>query len=139
MSRSQLSRSTLRALGPVMIPLMTKVAIPIALESLRRRKLAADDFVNEQKDVLRENVKKTRMDLDDVKEEAAERGARLYREARKEGTEFLDILARKGLEVANEWAQGLGEPRVRRRRFRWGYALGLAALVGAGLVMVSRR
>ncbi len=138
MSRSQLSRSTLRALGPVLIPLMTKVAIPIALESLRRRRLAADDFVDEQKDVLRQNLKKTRTDFEDVKEEAAARGARLYQEARKEGTEFLDILARKGLDLANEWAQSLGEPRV-RRRFRWGRVVILAALVGAGLVFVSRR
>ena len=136
---ARLSRSTMRALGPMMIPLMTKVAIPIALESLRRRKVAADDFVDEQKDVLRNNLKRTRGELDDVKQEAIARGSRLYEEARKEGTELLDLIVRRGLQIANEWAESLGETRVPRRRFRWGHALGLAALVAAGLVIVSRR
>ena len=139
MSRRQLSRETLRALGPIMIPLMTKVAIPIALRSLSKKKLAVEDFAEEQKDILQSNLKKTRSDLEGVKEEAMARGTRLYEEARREGTEFLDVLARRGLELANEWAQNLGEPRVRRSRFRWGHALGLAALVAAGLLIVSRR
>lgn len=139
MARSQLSRDTLRALGPIMIPLMTKVAIPIALRSLSKKKLAAEDFADEQKDIFKSNLRKTRSDLEGVKEEAVARGTRLYEEARREGTEFLDVLARRGLELANEWAQNLGEPRVRRNRFRWGHALGLAALVAAGLVIVSRR
>ena len=42
MSRNRLSRQTMRALGPVVIPLMTRVAIPIALESLRKKKFAAE-------------------------------------------------------------------------------------------------
>ena len=41
--------------------------------------------------------------------------------------------------MANEWASGLGEPKVPRRRFRFGPLLALAALVGTGLVLVSRR
>jgi len=139
MARSQLSRSTLRALAPVMIPLVTKVAIPIVLKSLSRRKLAAEGFADERKDVLRSNLKKTRSDLEDVKEEAVARGTRLYEQARREGTEFLEVLAQRGLEFANEWARSLGEPRVRRRRFRSWHALTLAALVAAGLVLVSRR
>jgi hypothetical protein len=136
---ARLSRSTMRALGPVVIPLMTKVAIPIALESLRRRKVAIDDYAGEEKEVFQKNLKKTRSDIDDVKQEAIARGTRLYEEARKEGTELLDLLARRGLQIANEWAGSLGEPRVQRRRFRWGHALGLAALVAAGLAIVSRR
>lgn len=139
MARSRLSRDTLRALGPIMIPLMTKVAIPIALRSLSKKKLAAEDFADEQQDILKNNLRKTRSDLEGVKEEAVERGTRLYEQARREGTEFLDVLARRGLELANEWAQNLGEPRVRRSRFRWGHALALVALVGAGLVIVSRK
>ncbi len=139
MARSQLSRDTLRALGPIMIPVMAKVAIPIALRSLSKKKFAAEDFADEQKDIFKSNLRKTRSDLEGVKEEAVARGTRLYGEARREGTEFLDVLARRGLELANEWAQNLGEPRVRRSRFRWGHALGLAALVAAGLVIVSRR
>ena len=138
MARS-LSRQTMRALGPVVIPLMTRVAIPIALESLRKRKFAADDYLGESQDTLKENVKKSRAELDAVREEAVERGRRLYSEARREGTEFLDVLLNKGLAVANEWAAGLGEPKVPRRRFRFGPILALAALVGTGLVLASRR
>jgi len=139
MSRSRLSRQTMRALGPVVIPLVTRVAIPIALESLRKRKFAADDFVGESEDTLKENIKRTRSNIDDVKEEAVLRGRKLYDQARHEGTEFLDGLLRKGLGIANEWAQSLGEPEVKRRRFRFGPLLALAALVGTGLVLVSRR
>jgi hypothetical protein len=118
---------------------MTRVAIPIALESLRKRKFAADDYVGESQDTLRENLKRTRSELDAVKEEAVNRGRRLYGQARQEGTEFLDVLLQKGLAAANEWAGSLGEPRVKRRRFRFGHVVALAALVGTGLVLVSRR
>ena len=136
---SRLSRSTLRALGPVVIPLMTRVAIPIALESLRKRKFAADDYVGESEDTLKENIKRTRSEVDALREEAVNRGRRLYGQARQEGTEFLDVLLRKGLAAANEWANSLGEPPVKRRRFRLGPLVALAALVGTGLVLVSRR
>ena len=136
---ARLSRSTMRALGPMVIPLMTKVAIPIALNSLRKRKLAVDDYADEEKEVFQKNLKRTRSDIDDFKQEAINRGTRLYGEARKEGTELLDMLARRGLEIANEWAGSLGEPRVHRRRFRWGHAIGLVALVAAGLAIVSRK
>jgi hypothetical protein len=129
----------MRALGPIVIPLVTRVAIPIALESLRKRKFAADDYVGESEDTLKENIKKTRANIDDVKEEAVTRGKKLYDEARREGVEFVDVLLRKGLDIANEWAQSLGEPKVRRRRFRLGHAVALAVLVGTGLVLVSRR
>ena len=136
---SRLSRSTLRALGPVVIPLMTRVALPIALESLRKRKFAADDYVGESEDTLKENLKRTRSEVDALREEAVNRGRRLYGQARQEGTEFLDVLLRKGLAAANEWANSLGEPPVKRRRFRFGPLVALAALVGTGLVLVSRR
>jgi hypothetical protein len=139
MSRSRLSRQTMRALGPVVIPLVTRVAIPIALESLRKRKFAADDYVGESEDTLKENLKKTRASVDDLKEEAVSRGRRLVGEARKEGMDFADVLLRKGLQVANEWASSLGEPQVKRRRFRLGPVIALLALVGTGLVLVSRR
>jgi hypothetical protein len=129
----------MRALGPIVIPLVTRVAIPIALESLRKRKFAADDYVGGSEDTLKENIKKTRANIDDVKEEAVTRGKKLYDEARREGVEFVDVLLRKGLDIANEWAQSLGEPKVRRRRFRLGHAVALAVLVGTGLVLVSRR
>jgi hypothetical protein len=139
MSRSRLSRQTMRALGPVVIPLVTRVAIPIALESLRKRKFAAADYVGESQDALKETFKKTRASVDDLKEEAVNRGRRLVGEARKEGMDFADVLLRKGLQVANEWASSLGEPPVKRRRFRLGPVIALLALVGTGLVLVSRR
>jgi hypothetical protein len=129
----------MRALGPVVIPLVTRIAIPIALESLRKRKFAVDDFVGDSEDTLKENVKKTRSDIEDVKEEAVARGKRLYDQARQEGTEFLDVLLRRGLGIANEWAQSLGEPKVKRRRFKLAPIVALAALVGTGLVLASRR
>jgi hypothetical protein len=129
----------MRALGPIVIPLVTRVAIPIALESLRKRKFAADDYVEESEDTLKENIKKTRANVDDLKEEAVSRGRKLYGQARQEGTEFLDVLLRKGMGIANEWAQSLGEPPVKRRRFRIGPIVALAALVGTGLVLASRR
>ena len=121
---ARLSRSTMRALGPVVIPLVTRFAIPMALESIRKRKFAIDDYVGESKDTLKENLKRTRSEIDEVKEEA---------------TEFLDVLLQKGLAAANEWAGSLGEPPVKRRRVRFGHVLALAALVGTGLVLVSRR
>ncbi len=139
MSRSRLSRQTMRALGPVVIPLVTRVAIPIALESLRKRKFTAGDYVGESEDTLKENIEKTRASVEDVKEEAVARGKKLYEEARREGLEFVDVLLRKGLQVANEWASSLGEPPVKRRRFRFVHVVALAALVGTGLVLVSRR
>jgi hypothetical protein len=129
----------MRALGPVVIPLVTRIAIPIALESLRKRKFAVDDFVGDSEDTLKNNVKKTRTDIEDVKEEAVARGKRLYDQARQEGTEFLDVLLRRGLGIANEWAQSVGEPKVKRRRLRLGPVVALAALVGVGLVLASRR
>lgn len=129
----------MRALGPVVIPLVTRVAIPIALESLRKRKFTAGDYVGESEDTLKENIEKTRASVEDVKEEAVARGKKLYEEARREGLEFVDVLLRKGLQVANEWASSLGEPPVKRRRFRFVHVVALAALVGTGLVLVSRR
>ena len=118
---------------------MTRVAIPIALESLRKRKFAADDYVGDSEDTLKENLKRTRSELDSVKEEAVNRGRRLYGQARQEGTEFLDVLLQKGLAAANQWASSLGEAPVKRRRFRFAPLVALAALVGTGLVLVSRR
>lgn len=139
MSRSRLSRQTMRALGPIVIPLVTRVAVPIALESLRKRKFAADDYVEESEDTLKDNIKKTRANVDDLKEEAVARGRKLYGQARQEGTEFLDVLLRKGMAIANEWAQSLGEAPVKRRRIRVAPLVALAALVGTGLVLASRR
>ena len=139
MSRSQrqLSRSTVRALAPIVIPLVTKVVLPIAIESLRRRKFDTDDFLEEAKESLGKGLKKSRAELDDVKKEVVERGQKLYDEARKQGAELLESFASKGAALAEEWMKGV-RPR-RRRRFRVARVLGVLAVVGVGLVLVSRR
>src|SRR5438067_706885 len=88
MSRRNLPRDTAKALAPVLIPLVTKVVLPIAIESMRRRKFDPDQYLDEARDSLGKGLKRTRADLDDVKEEVVERGQKLYEEARKQGTEL---------------------------------------------------
>lgn len=134
--RRKLSRSV-RNLAPVVIPLVTRVALPIAMQTLRRGKAGADEVFDDAKDRLEKNLKRTRSDFDDVKEEAIARGAKLYDEARKHGTALLDLLAEKSVGVAQEWADSV-RPR-RRRRFGFGKVLALAAAVGVSLILVSRR
>ncbi len=138
MARKTPSRSTVRALAPVVIPLVTRVALPIAMQSLRRGGFRADGFSDGAKDAFEKSLKRTRSELDEVKEEAVARGWKLYEEARKHGTELLDILANKGLGLAQDWAESLGRPR-RRRRFGLAKALGLVAFLGVGLILVSRK
>lgn len=136
-SQRQLSRSTVRALAPVVIPLVTKVVLPIAIESLRRRKFDADEFLEEAKESLGKGLKKSRAELDDVKKEVVERGQKLYDEARKQGAELLESLASKGAAIAEEWMESV-RPR-RRRRFRFVHVVALAALVGVGVALIGRR
>ena len=53
MSRSNLPKDTARALAPVLVPLLTKVALPLAIESLRRgRKFDTESFVEDAKESL---------------------------------------------------------------------------------------
>jgi hypothetical protein len=136
MARS-LPRETARALAPVVIPLVTKVALPIFIESLRRRRpFDSDAYFEEASDSLKKGFQKARPDLEEVKEQAAERGAKLYEEARKQGEELVELLARKGSELADEWLDGV-RPR-RRRRVRWGWILGILAVVGIGAALIGR-
>ena len=136
--RSSVPRDTARALAPVLIPLVTKVVLPIAIESLRRRKFDPDEYLADAKESLGKGLKKTRADLDDVKEEVVERGAKLYEEARKQGNELLEVLASKGAEIAQEWMERVSPP-PRRRGSRFLKVLAVIGLVGVGLALIGRR
>lgn len=136
--RSSLPRDTAKALAPVLIPLVTKVVLPIAIESIRRRKFDTDQYFDEARESLGKGLKKTRADLDEVKEEVVERGQKLYDEARKQGAELLEALANKGTAIAEEWMERVAPP-PRRRRFPLLKVLVVVGLVGLGVSLVGRR
>jgi hypothetical protein len=137
MSRS-LPRDTARALAPLVVPLVTKVALPIFIESLRKRRpFDGAAYFEQASEGLKKGFQKARPDLEDVKDEAVERGAQLYEDARKQGEELVELLAEKGSKLAEEWLGGV-RPR-RRRRFRWGYVLGALAVVGIAAAVVGRK
>lgn len=136
--RSSLPRDTAKALAPVLIPLVTKVVLPIAIESIRRRKFDSDQYFDEARESLGKGLKKTRADLDEVKEEVVERGQKLYDEARKQGAELLEALASKGTAIAEEWMERVAPP-PRRRRFPLLKVLVVVGLVGVGVALVGRR
>jgi hypothetical protein len=132
MARSSLPRDTARALAPVLIPLVTKVALPLAIESLRRsRKFDSDAFVEEAKESLGKGLKESRGELKDLGEKYADKGEEIYGELRKHGADLLETLAEK----SGEWFEGA---RPRRRRFKLRYVLGILAVVGVGFVLLSR-
>ncbi len=137
MSRKSLSRTTAQALGPLVVPLVTKVALPIAIESLRRGgKFDTDRFYAEAKESLAKGLKKSRPELDELKDELSDRGSDLYEDLRKHGAELLETLTEKGSSLADDW---MGRVRPRRRRFRLVHALGILAVVGIGVALVGRK
>jgi hypothetical protein len=137
MSRKSLSRTTAQALGPLVVPLVTKVALPIAIESLRRGgRFDTDRFYAEAKESLAKGLKKSRPELDDLKEELTDRGTDLYEDLRKHGADLLETLTEKSSSLAEDW---MGRVRPRRRRFRLVHALGILAVVGIGVALVGRR
>jgi hypothetical protein len=136
MPRKSLSRTTAEALGPIVIPLVTKVALPIAIESLRRgRKFDTEKFFEEARDSLAKGVKKSRPELDELKEQLSDRGSEIYEEIRKQGAEVLETIAERGSELAEDW---MGRARPRRRRFRWGKVLVVLAVIGVGIAVLNR-
>jgi hypothetical protein len=137
MARKSLSRQTAEALGPIVVPLVTKVALPIAIESLRRRsRFDGDRFLEEAKESIADGVKKSRRDREELKERIAEEGGELYEQLRKQGADFLEDLTKKGSRLADEWME---RTRPRRRGLRLGRALAVLALVGIGVVVLTRR
>jgi hypothetical protein len=136
MARQSLSRTTAQALGPIVVPLVTKVALPIVIESLRRGgKFNTDRFYEEAKESLAKGLRESRGDREDLKEQLSERGSDLYEEARKTGAEILEALTEKGTALAEDWME---RARPRRRRFRLGRVLVVLAVVGAAVALVTR-
>lgn len=137
MARRTVAGDAVRALVPVVVPLVTRVVLPIAIESLRRGKFDPDEYFKNASDGLGKGLKKSRSELEDVKEEVVERGQKLYEEARKQGAELIELLAKKGSDVAEGFLDGVARPR-RRRRFRLVHVLGIAAVAGIGLYLFTR-
>jgi hypothetical protein len=137
MSRRSVPRDTAKALVPVLIPLVTKVVLPIAIESMRRRKFDPDQYLDEARESLGKGLKKSRAELDDVKDEVIERGQKVYDEARKQGAELLEILANKGAALAEELMDRVQPPR--RRGFPFFKVLAVIGLVGVGVALLGRR
>jgi hypothetical protein len=137
MARKSLSRSTAEALGPLIVPLVTKVALPIAIESLRRGgKFDTDRFYAEAKESLAKGYQKSKPELEDLKDQLADRGEDLYADLRKHGADLLETLSERGSSVAEDW---MGRVRPRRRRFRLVHALGILALVGVGVALLGKK
>ena len=135
MARKSISRATAEALGPIVVPLVTKVALPLALESIRRGgKFDSDRFFEEAKASLSQGVKKSRSDREELKEQIAERGSELYDDVRRQGADLLESLAERGSALADEW---IG--RKPRRRFRLVHALAVIGVIGIGVALVGRR
>ncbi|HEY7111837.1 MAG TPA: hypothetical protein VIA45_02790 [Thermoanaerobaculia bacterium] len=138
MARRSLSADTARALAPVVVPLVTKVALPIFIETLRKRRpFDGDAYFQEASESLKKGYEKARPDLEDVKGRAAERGAQIYEEARKQGEELVELLSKKGSKLAEDWLDDI-RPRKRRRGVRWGVLLGVIAVVGVGVAIATR-
>jgi hypothetical protein len=137
MSRRNVPRDTAKALVPVLIPLVTKVVLPIVLESMRRRKFDPDQYLEEARESLGKGLKKSRAELDDVKDEVVERGQKVYDEARKQGAELLEILANKGAALAEELMDRVQPPR--RRGFPFFKVLAVIGLVGVGVALLGRK
>jgi hypothetical protein len=131
MARRTVSAKTIRSIAPIVVPLVTRVVLPIAVESMKKGKLQADGVLDD----LQKTARKSRSDFDDVREEAISRGVKLMDEAKKHGTELLDMLAARGVDVAQDWADAL---RPKRRRFGWGKALLLLSVVGVGVYVYNR-
>ena len=135
MARKSLSRATAEAFGPIVVPLVTKVALPLAIESMRRgSKFDTDRFFEEAKASLSKGVKKTRSDREELKEQLADRGSELYDEVRKQGADLLESLAERGSAIAEEW---MG--RKPRRRFRLVHALAIVGIIGVAIALVGRK
>ncbi len=137
MSRRSVPRDTAKALIPVLVPLVSKVVLPIVIESMRRRKFDPDQYLDEAREGLGRGFKKTRSELDDVKDEVLERGQKVYDEARKQGTELLEVLANKGAALAEELMDRVQPPR--RRRFPFFRVLAVIGLVGVGVAFLTKK
>ena len=135
MGRRNLSAKAIRDIAPVLIPLVTKVVVPMAMRNMQRSKSEVGEAFDDARGRFEKTLKRSRSDFDDVREEAVERGKKLYDEAVKHGTELLEMLAARGVGVAEEWADAI---RPKKRGFPWGKVLIAGAVVGVGLFLVNR-
>lgn len=134
MSRSDnLPRDTARALAPFLVPLVTKVALPLAIDSLRRRgRFDTDAFIEQAQEHLGKGMKESGDELKDLGGKYAEKGEEIYGELRKHGADLIEALQEKG----TEWYEKARPRRRRRSKLIW--ILGAAAVVGVGFVILSR-
>ena len=135
MSRSRISAKTLRDLAPVLLPILTRVAVPMAVRKLRRNADGLGDALADTSARFDKNLKHTKAGLEDVRDEAVDSGRKLYDHAVSRGTDLIDLIARKGIEAAEEWAETFAKPR---RRFPWGKILAATAVVGVGVLVLTR-
>ncbi len=135
MARSRISAKTVRNLAPVLIPLVTRVAIPMAMRSMRKGSNGVSEALEDARGRFDKNVQRTRSDFDDVREEAIDRGRKLVDEAVKHGTELLDMISSRGLSAAEDWAKTISKPK---RSFPWGKLIAVAAIAGVGVMIYNR-
>ena len=135
MGRRNASARAIRDIAPVLIPLVTKVVVPMAVRNMRRSKGDIGEAFDDARGRFEKTMKRSRSDFDDVRDEAVDRGKKLYDEAIKHGTELLEMLAARGVGVAEEWADAI---RPKKRGFPFGKVLAAAAVVGVGLWFWNR-
>jgi hypothetical protein len=132
MGRRSLSAKAVRDIAPVLIPLVTRVVVPMAVRNLQRSKGDAGEAFDEARGRFEKSLKRSRSDFDDVRDEAVERGKKLYDEAVKHGTELLEMLAARGVGAAEDWANAI---KPKKRGFPFGKVLAVAAIVGIGVAI----
>ena len=131
---SSLSGDTARALAPILVPLVTKVVLPLAIDSMRRRgRFDTDAFIEQAQESLGKGMKESGGELKDLGEKYAEKGEEIYGELRKHGADLIEALSEKG----GQWFERARPRRRRRSRLLWGL-LGAAAVAGIGFVILSR-
>ncbi len=136
MSRSKISSKTIRDFAPVLIPLVTRVAVPMAVRSIRRRSEGLGDALEGVRDHFEKSAKKTRGDFEDVRDEAVDRGRKVYGDALAQGTKLIDEIAAKGIEAAEEWVRAVSKPP--RRGFPWTKVFAIGAVVAVGYLVLNR-
>jgi hypothetical protein len=130
---SKLPRDAARAVAPIVLPLVTKVALPLLLESMRRRKFDGEQFLREAGAGLKKGLAESAPEFQRVGKDVEDLSLR----ALEQGTELIERLATRGSELAEEWMDAIRPPRRRRRR--WGYALGILAILGVSVALINRR
>ena len=135
MGRRSISAKAVRDIAPVLIPLVTRVVVPMAVRNLQRSRGGAAEAFDDARGKFEKSLKHSRSDFDDVRDEAVERGKKLYGEAVKHGTELLEMLAARGVGAAEDWANAI---KPKKRGFPFGKVLAVAAIIGVGIAILNR-